>query len=112
MISAVNQDFHQITNSNQTDQKHLNKHQWDENWKDRNIFDKHVFNVYRVPSANMEELGFTAYTAASHQGAIQALWLHSWIKWLDKMTNVWLCECLSDWLNNLHDDASHWVKAK
>ena len=44
------------------------------------IFKKNVFDVYFdflvVPSTNMEEAGFMTYTAASHQVAIEMLWLH------------------------------------
>ena len=35
-----------------------------------------LFSLTHVPPANMEEVGLTAYTAASHQGATEMFWLH------------------------------------
>ena len=46
----------------------------------KNTFEKNVYNLYlfysliHFLSANIEETGFTTYTAASHQGAIKTLW--------------------------------------
>ena len=45
------------------------------------IFEKTLSEEYfeflpHVPSTNMEEAGFMAYTAASQQGAIEMFWLH------------------------------------
>ena len=73
--------YHQITDSNQTDQKHLNKHQWEKNELKRQKHLWHLcllwllFCLGHVPSVNMEEAGFMTYNAASHQGAIETLWL-------------------------------------
>ena len=36
------------------------------------------FILVHVPSANMEDTGFMAYTATNHQGAIRTPWLHFW----------------------------------
>ena len=37
-----------------------------------------LFTLLHVQSANLEEVTFMTYTAASHQGMIEILWLDFW----------------------------------
>ena len=79
--------YHQIS-TNQTDQKHLNKHQCDKNdlkWQKSswtNIYLMSTLSLVHVPSSNMEEDKFMTNTEASHQGAIQMLLFPVGAVWL------------------------------
>ena len=60
---------------------YLDKHRCDKNYS--TFLKKHLLNVYfdflvwsMSRPLKMEEAGFMTYTAASHQGAIEMIWLH------------------------------------
>ena len=79
-MSSANQESVSAVNHDISLCKRALGHQCDTNYtKLKNDFMENVlwlFSLVHVPYTNMEEAGFITYTVASHQVAIETLWLH------------------------------------